>query len=264
MALFLSESVHSGAKVSLHEAMAEVMEVVTEGAELGEAILRADYILHVQSQSLQEGEMVDKAKGFLRSAYEKVKAFILKLVAKVKQFVYALVQRIKGWFGKAEIKDDQSYYVNGSAMARAKARATVLSSLAGKTFDTMDEVSGEIKQLNKDTLDAIEGKASDEKVIVKGSVIREAMKSVEGAISQLNKSEATLKKRLGNAEKAVADAEKLTGSDAKSKQEDASKALEAARANAKFVTSGLIPGANHCYSLLLAARPTWTKQKEEK
>ena len=261
MALFLSESVQSGTKVSLHEAMAEVMEVVTEGAELGEAILRADYILHVQSQSLQESEMLDKAKGFLRSAYEKVKAFILKLIAKVKQFVYALVQRIKGWFGKAEIKDDQSYYVNGSALARAKARATVLSGLAGKTFDTMDEVSGEIKQLNKDTLDATEGKASDEKVIVKGSVIREAMKSVEGAISQLSKSEATLKKRLGDAEREVAAAEKAED---KTRQEAASKALEAARANAKFVTSGLIPGANRCYSLLLAARPTWAKQKEEK
>lgn len=266
MALFLSESVQTTTKVSLHEAMSDVMEVVAEGAELGEAILRADYILHVQSQTLQEAEMVDKAKGFLRSAYEKVKAFILKLIAKVKQFVYALVQRIKGWFGKAEIRDDQFYKVNKEAIARAEAYANKLAGVSTQvgSMSNATEIESELANLKKEHSQELAGKASDTPAVVKGSVIRKVMKEVEGAISKIQSVESALTKAVAEAEKAVTDADKVKGKDGKEQQEAASKALELARAKAKYVTSGLIPGANAAYAKLLAVRPTLTKQEAQK
>ena len=259
MALFLSESVESTKVVSLHEAMSDMLDVVNEGAQLGDAILRADFILHNQAVTgnLNEAEIIDKAKGFLSSAYQKVKAFVLKVIAKVKQFIYALLQRIKGWFGKAEIVDSQNYKVSKERLARINTMAGALAVSAGMLKGaTAEDVKSKADAFKKSFHEGMSDKGSDGgQVAVKGSVIRSAMKEVEAAIDHVKGVETELNAAVTAAQKAVAD----VANGKKEAKEAAGKALELARGRASAVTSAIIPAANTLYGMLVGLRPTFAK-----
>ena len=83
MALFLEQTLDALMydEVTLEEALVGVLETQSEVAELNEAILQADFILHEKSKTLTEAQVLQEEESFLTRVVEKVKQLIEKVKA---------------------------------------------------------------------------------------------------------------------------------------------------------------------------------------
>ena len=113
MALFLEHTLDTVKydEVSLEEALVGVLETQAEVAELNEAILQADFILHEKTKTLTEAQALQEEESFLTRVVEKVKELIEKVKTTFSKFFTAVKEATaKFWTkltGKEEVEMDK-------------------------------------------------------------------------------------------------------------------------------------------------------------
>jgi len=139
MALFLQETnapvAVAAPAPSLFEAMDALLEYTHEQANMNEALLRADFIIHTQTTALREAATPEgaadadkKEGGFLKQAWEMLKALIKKCkdaVITVYNWIKSAVQRF--WAAvKAKAQGAYAFVMSKGKVAWLKAKKLLL------------------------------------------------------------------------------------------------------------------------------------------
>lgn len=148
MAFFLSEAAGNyldKSTMSLEEASIDLMTTMLDFAELNEAILVADFMLHEQTVMLTEAEKKGKEGGFLSRILKKLKEVASNVKTKISNFFKSIANAIRKFFGKV------------TSAAKEKGVSTIRIAKGGIT--AFNEIRGKLEAVHK----AVEDEGTAEK-----------------------------------------------------------------------------------------------------
>lgn len=166
MALFLTESFASKTVITMQEAFEAVIEMKQEQANLTEALLKADFVIHEKSRVLREAGDDAGAKkseeGFFARVWAAIKEMAAKVWQKIKDVV-AYIRRKASEFGAwiaAKYAGVKSFVVRNYKYYSTKvklAAAMVLEAIKGKDADPrkIAELKAQLAALKKDDAETV-------------------------------------------------------------------------------------------------------------
>lgn len=255
MALFLSETAQSqeAPVVSLQEAMGGLFDAATAVAELNEAILQADFVIHSQVQGLSEAAATDKKQGFLTNVAGKIKDVLKKVADKIRLAYQWVVEKLKGLWNKLTGLGDKEISVAASALKAIDKAGEAFNKLQAEVakdpdLNKVDRYARDVAKAGAETAEAIDEMSelvNKEKLGKKTSMMKASQLSgIRKATDQVSKASADaardLQEQIKAAEKAeaklkakAASAKEDAKEEAGDKAEDAAKELAVMRAKMK-------------------------------
>lgn len=199
MALFLSESVQTKLpRISLEEALSNLINIQIEGVSLTEAIYQADFILHEETKTLENDLGTNKAKviglkkdmNFLQKSWEAIKAFAKKVWMNVKQIYRTIKERIVTWFNQITGSKGEILVVSKSKLNRFKLMMNYAEEMNAVNQRKFEEASDRTEAVDavvekyKDRIDNIDNDDTGTIKIAKSQLIalgKEAQKLFESS-----------------------------------------------------------------------------------
>lgn len=122
MALFLEQTLDTDyTETTLEEAYVSLLETQADMAELNEAILQADFVLHERAKTLTEAEALHEEENFLTRVVNKVREIVLKVKETTARFFVKLKETLSNFWrkltGKGEVKVDKKAYDEAESVA---------------------------------------------------------------------------------------------------------------------------------------------------
>lgn len=210
MALFLQESIKATpvAKTqSLQDCLFEMNDIAISGGLLTEALIKADFVIHESSKTLEESAVVLKEAEFIKKAYAKVKEWAVKAWEAIKRFAASVKAKAMEYYNriKDRVKGD-TVIVNAAAVKQVQIGEELVASFAKLVQQTADGKENVADAYQKKFADA--AKTEGKGMTVSITFFEKIQQVAASLEKQVETAAAEIQKQIDAAEKEVEAAQK--------------------------------------------------------